>query len=112
MLAWSSILKYRGDLEKHTLNFRKPERPRCKNKESDLVEVKVYSTTSREQADETSGLQMQEAVQRGEGYYLRWGFLLDNPTVERGDSAFWEAWLPACFQAEAWISRSYKVGPP
>lgn len=72
----------------------------------------VYSTTSPEEEGAISGRVMQERVRRGEGYYLRWGFLQDNPTVELGDSAFLEAWFPAYFQVGAWMSRRRKVGPP
>lgn len=72
----------------------------------------VYSTTSPEEAGATSGWVMQEEVQRRERYYHRWAFLPDNPTGEQGGSAFLEAWLPACFQVGAWISRRYKDGPP
>lgn len=50
----------------------------------------VYCTTSLEEVGATSGPVMQEEVPKGEGYYLRWGFLLDNPTVELGGSAFLE----------------------
>lgn len=72
----------------------------------------VYSTTSPEEEGATSVRVMQEKVRRGEGYYLRWEFLPDNPTVVLGGSAFLEAWFPACFQEGAWISRRHKVGPP
>ena len=84
-----------------------------RRKESDLVWVgEVHSTTSPEEEGATSGRVMQEKVQREEWYYLRWGFPLDNPTVELGGSAFLEAWFPACFQVGAWISRRNKVGHP
>lgn len=72
----------------------------------------VYSTTSPEEEGATLDQVMLEEVRRGEKYYLRWGFLPDNPTVELGGSAFLEAWFPVCFQVGAWISRMYKVGPP
>lgn len=72
----------------------------------------VYSTTSPEEEGATLGRVMQEEVRRGEKYYLRSGFLPDNPTVELGGSAFLEVWFRACFQVGAWISRRYKVGPP
>lgn len=71
----------------------------------------VYSTTSPEEEDATSGREMPEEVRRGEGY-LCLGSLLDNPTVELRGSAFSEACFPACLQMGAWISRRDKVGPP
>lgn len=60
----------------------------------------------------TSGLVMQEGVQRGEGYYFHLGSLSDTPTVELGGSAFLEAWFLTCFQVGAWIFGRHKVGPP
>lgn len=51
----------------------------------------VYCTISPEKVGATSGPVMLEEVWKGEGYYLRWGFLLDNPNVELGGSAFLEA---------------------
>ena len=71
-----------------------------------------YCTTSPEEVDATSDQVMLEEVWKGEWCYLRSGFLLDNPNVELGGTAFLEASFPACFQVGAWISRRYKVGPP
>lgn len=72
----------------------------------------VYFTTSPEEEGATLVQVLQEEVPRGAKYYLRSGFLPDNPTAELRGSAFLEAWFPACFQVGAWISRRYKVGPP